>query len=255
MLLVPGYLCPGEVWAETVLHYESQYRCHTVTLAGFAGAPPLASGPYLTKYRDQLIAYLREHVKEPVVIVGHSLGGFLALSVATTAPELVERIVVVDGLPFLPAAYDPAAKPRLDEAGAGRYEAMRKQFSPEQRRGQKEATLAGMISDPARRSQVAAAAARSDPATEAWVMAELMATDLRENLAQLKCPLLVLGAFQGGAGPDVAAEIERRYRSQFAAAPSCELHMIEAKHFLMYEQHAWLLGRMDAFLNTGHAER
>jgi N-formylmaleamate deformylase len=252
MLLIPGYLCPGEVWAETVRHYSDRYRCHVVTLPGFAGAPALANGPYLPKFRDELIVYLRGHVKEPVVVVGHSMGGFLALWLAIAAPELVERVVVVDGLPFLPAAFDPGAKPFLDEASARRYEAMLKQFSTAQGRAQKEASLAPMISDSARRTRIASLAAASDPATEAWAMAELMATDLRADLAQLKRPLAVFGAFQAGGAPGVGAEIERRYRSQFAAAPDCALHMIEARHFLMDEQPAWLWSGIDDFLKTGH---
>ena len=35
-----------------------------------------------------------------MVMVGHSLGGFLALWVAATAPDAVGPIVAVDGVPY-----------------------------------------------------------------------------------------------------------------------------------------------------------
>ncbi len=256
LVLIPGYLCSGDAWDDAVLRYAPRFRCHKVTLPGFAGASPLPRGPYLTGYRDSLIAYLRDQAGGPAVLVGHSLGGLVALSVALEAPELVESVVTVDGVPFFPALLNPAAKPASDATATARYAQMLSRLTPEQRGRQKEMAMSRMISDPARRARAVAWAVRGDPTTEAGVMAEMMETDLRRELARLRRPLLVLGAFQpsapeGGMGGE---ETERRYRAQFSAT-KCELHMIEARHFLMYEEPAWLWEKMDAFLPHAHARR
>jgi len=44
-------------------------------------------------------------------LVGHSLAASSALDLASRHPELVGRLVIVDSLPFLPAATNPSATP------------------------------------------------------------------------------------------------------------------------------------------------
>jgi N-formylmaleamate deformylase len=87
MILIPGFLSHGEVWDEVVAHVGTRYRCHVLTLAGFAGVPAV-DGPLLPRVRDEIIAYIKETKLDHPVLVGHSLGGFLALWVGSTAPDL-----------------------------------------------------------------------------------------------------------------------------------------------------------------------
>src|SRR5262245_42906565 len=102
MLLLPGLNSPGAVWDGVVDHFKDRYTCHVVTLAGFAGQPPL-SKPSLATVRDGILAYLNEHRLDRPVVVGHSLGAFLAFWLAATAPERIGPVIAVDGVPFLPA--------------------------------------------------------------------------------------------------------------------------------------------------------
>ena len=78
MILIPGISCGGNVWAATVNHFKDRYECHVLTLAGFAGQPPLGGEPFLERVRDALIEYIRNKKLERPVIVGHSIGGFMA---------------------------------------------------------------------------------------------------------------------------------------------------------------------------------
>jgi pimeloyl-ACP methyl ester carboxylesterase len=45
---------------------------------------------------DDLKAYLREDVRKPVVLVGHSMGGEVVQRVAADCPELIAALVIVD---------------------------------------------------------------------------------------------------------------------------------------------------------------
>ena len=117
IVLIPGLLSTGEVWETTVARYKDRYTLHVLTLAGFGGPAPIGA-PFLSRVRDELIRYLEGvqglqgergvRVDKPI-LVGHSLGGFLAFWVAATAPDLVGGVVAVDGVPFLPALVNPAA--------------------------------------------------------------------------------------------------------------------------------------------------
>ena len=54
MILVPGFVSSGEVWADVVAHYKTTYECHVLTLAGFAGVPA-ASPTSLARVRDEIV--------------------------------------------------------------------------------------------------------------------------------------------------------------------------------------------------------
>jgi pimeloyl-ACP methyl ester carboxylesterase len=47
-------------------------------------------------YADDIAALLREDVRQPAVLFGHSLGGIVALMVAAQHPELVRAVIVGD---------------------------------------------------------------------------------------------------------------------------------------------------------------
>ncbi len=66
-------------------------------------------GPYgMGAHADDCAATIRAVSEEPVVVVGHSMGGFVATVLAAHRPELVRALVLVDGgLPF-PAADEEA---------------------------------------------------------------------------------------------------------------------------------------------------
>ena len=68
--------------------------------------------PYgLRRHADDLEAVLDAIGEEPVTVVGHSLGAFVAVALAARAPERVARLVLVDGgMPLRPSADRPVAE-------------------------------------------------------------------------------------------------------------------------------------------------
>ena len=80
---------------------------HRVTLVDMPdhGRSPRTDGFDYVRYAD-LVAELLD-ADDPVALVGHSMGGKVAMLLALRRPELVERLVVVD---VAPVAYDHAAE-------------------------------------------------------------------------------------------------------------------------------------------------
>jgi pimeloyl-ACP methyl ester carboxylesterase len=100
MILIPGLASSGQTWDTTVARYRTRFACHVLTVAGFAGVPPI-DGPLLPAVRRDLAEYIRTQKLDRPIIVGHSLGGTLALSMAIEYPDLVGPLVIIDILPFL----------------------------------------------------------------------------------------------------------------------------------------------------------
>src|SRR4051812_39274869 len=118
MLFFPGATCSGDEWQETVTHYNKIYQCHVFTFAGYAGVPALAEGPYLDTFKSALIAYIKNNNLNHLILVGHSIGGFLSLWIASELHDRLAKIIIVDALPFFAGALNPNAKPGFNSAQA-----------------------------------------------------------------------------------------------------------------------------------------
>ncbi|NVO84142.1 alpha/beta fold hydrolase [Hymenobacter terrestris] len=255
MLLIPGLTCPGAVWDETVARYQKQYQCHIVSLAGFGGAAaPASTDSLLRNVRDQLLTYIQAQKLNKPVVVGHSLGGFMALWLSTTRPEALGPLVIVDSLPFLAAMQNPDMTVAMARPMAT---SMRQQMTGKMPVAMARQMSATMMTDTARISQATRWSTASDPATVGQAMYDLYTTDLRAELGRIKQPVLVLGAWAaykdyGSTKESTKAIFERQY----AALPQHRVEMSEAgRHFLMWDDTAWFLQQTDAFLKQSATAR
>ncbi|MET4075232.1 alpha/beta hydrolase [Hymenobacter sp. UYCo722] len=250
MLLIPGLTCPGAVWDETVAHYQRRYQCHIISLAGFGGAAaaaPLAD-PLLPAVRDQLLAYIKTQQLSRPTIVGHSLGGFLALALSAAQPEAIGPLVIVDSLPFLAAIQSPAA---TVETARPMAEQLRQQMKQgHQSAATQRQMVAGLVTDTARQAQLMRWGSASDAPTVAQAMYDMYTIDLRNDIARIQQPVLVLGAWAAYAQYGSTKESTRAiFTRQYARLPQARIEMSEAgRHFLMYDDTAWFLAQADAFL-------
>ncbi|GAC1407995.1 MAG: hypothetical protein NVSMB64_15620 [Candidatus Velthaea sp.] len=74
---------------------------YTVAFDGFDGAPA-GKAPYLDSFTRSVAGLIaQEHLAKPLVI-GHSLGGHIALYLAETMPDAFGAVMVVDALPLFP---------------------------------------------------------------------------------------------------------------------------------------------------------
>ncbi len=248
MILIPGLLSSGDVWSGTVAHLKDRYECHVLTLAGFAGQPAVPP-PFLQTVRDDVLRYIEEKKLDHPVIVGHSLGGFLAFWIAATAPDVVGPLVAVDGVPFLPALMDPSATAQSSAPRADPIRKLYASFTREQLAAQSRMAFAGMIKDPGHVETATGWSATSDPATAGAAIYEMMTTDLRQQIAAIKSPVLLLAA--ADFAPDEASrkQLASAYEAQVAKVPRARVVLAErARHFIMLDDPAFLLSILDAFL-------
>jgi N-formylmaleamate deformylase len=251
MILVPGLNSSGKVWDSTVAKYKGKYQCHVLTLAGFAGQPA-APGPFLESQRVAIADYIRAKKLVKPVIVGHSLGGFLALWLASREPDLVGPLVIVDSLPFFGGAAQPSA---TVESIRPQAEAMRRAIQapapPEERKRAQLATMQSMISDPANVEIGAKWSADSDQNTSGQALYELFTTDIRSEISNIKSPTLVIGTWIAYKQYASREQIEANFRSQYGKLPNYTLVMADkSRHFVMFDDPSFLFHTMDSFLNS-----
>lgn len=97
VLLVHGMAGSWETWLANIVGLAEQHRVIAVDLPGFGDSEPLVEDDDFEGYVRALQGLLDELGVPSVAVIGHSLGGLVALSLASLAPERVRCVVLVSG--------------------------------------------------------------------------------------------------------------------------------------------------------------
>lgn len=252
VILLPGATCAGAEWNETVAHLKDRYECHVLTLAGYAGIAPLPSAPYLATIEQQLKQYIADNRLKNVTVIGHSIGGVLAMWLATDMKRDLSRVVIVDAMPFFALVSDPHP---VDTFSQARAEAMYKNYSsksPEELKASQKVMAKFMCIDSTRWDSIAAWGQRSDRKTMAYTMTEMLSKDQRKDIGTITVPVLVLAAY--APVPQYPAytrdAVAQQYGEQYKECKQCMVHIsaTPAKHFIMYDAPDWFYKEIDTFL-------
>ena len=231
LILIPGLTAGREVWAATVNALPG-YRCHLIQISGFAGEPARGNraGAILAPLAAELARYIAENRLARPAIVGHSMGGTLAMMVAARHPGLVGRIMVVDMLPQPASLFGGSASgwaPLADLLG-----------SPGGRR--LFGSFMGAFSPPG------SANGRSDPDVVARATREMMRTDLTPELPRIRAPMTVVYA---SPDPRARTAIDRQFARAYAPVRGARLVRIDGSgHMVMLDQPARFRAALADFL-------
>jgi N-formylmaleamate deformylase len=249
VILIPGYGCSGEVWKATVDNLKAKYQLHVLTLAGFAGVPPIDT-PVLMTVKNDLIKYVREKHLDNPVLIGHSLGAFLALWAASDEPSLFSKILCVDGVPFIAALNDPSVtveQLKNNAAYNGGAMADRLKEMPQQQFEENQfKAMLGLVSDTVHARLITQWAVASDRKTLGYTFVEMSTTDLRQPIAKIDVPVLVLGSTYG-----TPENSQRILNAQYSLLPHKKIIIAPVKHFIMYDDPLWFREQVKNFLVNG----
>ena len=249
VILIPGYACSGDVWEETVDALKENYQLHVLTLAGFAGVPPIDT-PILKTVKNEIIKYVEDnHLNKPVLI-GHSLGAFMSIWVASEEPSLFSKVLCVDGVPFLPAMTNPSvtaeeikANPSYDaEAVANNFKNMPdKEFDDKQFKA-----MLNLVNDSSHARLIAKWSEESDRKTLGYTYVEMSTTDLRNDISKINIPVLILGSTYS-----TKETSQKLLNQQYSQLTNKLIIIAPTKHFIMYDDPAWFLEEVKNFLKNG----
>jgi len=250
--LIPGLTAPAAAWDGVRPALEARHEVHTLSLAGFGGVPATDYGAnFMLAQADAIAARLKAEKVKGAVLVGHSLGGSLSLMVAQRAPEAVSKVVIVDSVPFLAQWMSGGAVQTVEQA-QGMAQGMRKGMSEgdwAESVARQRGALAMQSKDAAYQSQIEAWMLASDQKTVANAMGDLMALDLRPELAKISQPTLVLMAHDPGFTPLTEEMLLGFAKAQYQGLPNAEVRTVSgARHWIMHDQREAFLAAIEAFI-------
>lgn len=235
ILLFPGFGCTGELWNETVAELSKTNECHIFTFAGFGDVAPIES-PWFSKIKDDVLLYVKNNKIKKATLLGHSLGGTLSYWLAATEPDLFKKIIAVDALPCSAALmipnyngenipYDNPQSKMMLQMDETSFQAMNTQ------------TVGFMCKNVEKQKEIIAMMNKTDRKTYVHGYVDMLNLDLREEIAKIKIPVVILAA----TFPDKET-VEKTYHAQFEKLPTVKiLYADNAAHFVMYDQPEWFI--------------
>ncbi|HEY1557223.1 MAG TPA: alpha/beta hydrolase [Kofleriaceae bacterium] len=228
VIFIPGLGCPGAMWDDVVARLGDGIEAHVLTLAGFAGEKPVKP-PLAATVRRELVRYIRSHKLDHPIVVGHSMGGFIAYWLAETAPTLLGGVVVVDAGPSLADNdVETARSLRNMWAQAGDDELPQMVHD----------AYSGMVADPKRIEPFLDTIAKSDRQTMGDAISELVTTDVRPHVADIRAPLLLVLS-DGG--------YQQMYRQAADPVPHHEVVVLHTHHFVMLDDPEGFVKALEKF--------
>jgi len=253
MILIPGLGSGPWSWYGTIAHFEPQYTVYALTLPGFDGRPATTKTPLFGTFASDFNALLDQRKIDKPIVMGHSLGGTLAIMLGEQESNRLKAIVAVDGLPVYPLMANMTPEQR--KAGGAQAAAPIASSDPattlayEKRFMSTFGTIDSALVDP-----TATLEAKSDPkAVAAWFQEDIT-SDLRPDLAKITIPLLEIMPYYA---PDhthpplqyTQAETLAFYQSLLAGAPQAKVVPIpDARHFAMLDQPAAFYAAVEKFV-------
>jgi pimeloyl-ACP methyl ester carboxylesterase len=97
VLLIHGWASSGRMWQRLLRDLGHAARFWAVDLYGFGqSARPRGDEPVLIdRHRDMLLQFCEIHTIRPRAVIGHSMGGMLALKMAIARADMLERLVLI----------------------------------------------------------------------------------------------------------------------------------------------------------------
>ncbi len=236
VLLFPGFTCTGEVWNDVVSELSKTNECHIFTFAGFGGVPAIEK-PWLPKIKEGLERYISKNSLGKATLIGHSLGGSLALWLATEDQYNFNKIIVLDALPSIGAlmmpdfksenvVYDNPYNKQMIEMNAENFEKQAVRFAT------------GMSLNKEKHDQIKTWILEADRETYVYGYTDLMKLDLREDIAKIKAPVFILGATH----PFGEENAKRTYTDQYKNLSNYNIvYVKDSAHFIMYDQPEYLV--------------
>ena len=260
IIMLPSLSVNSWTWSSTIAEMSADHTIYAGNMAGFDGLPP-SPPPYIQQADAAIMNLIRqENLKSPV-LVGHSLGGHIALRLLEEHPDLFAGAVIVDETPYFPPLQPGQTLQQraqnVSQLADGIASAPDWLYENQTR-----STAATMVTDATQAQIVADHSLRSDRTTLAGATTEMSLEDLRPGLDKITAPLLVIAPvsadapymnnqLRGLTPAQLAATIHDYYASQYAGAKTVTVETIaNSKHFIMLDQPGALNAAIKNFLTV-----
>jgi len=176
-------------------------------------------------------SYISENNLKESIVIGHSMGGILGLSIASEYPELLSKLIIVDALPAMGAmmmpnydsesiVYDNSYNQQILNMDEQVFRSIATQMA------------VSMSKNKEKHQQLIDWIMEADRDTYVYGYTDLLKLDLRGALSKNEIPVIILGATE----PYGKETAEKNYSEQYKNLNNYSFRFAEGSgHFIMKE--------------------
>ncbi len=200
IVLVHGVACHRGFWSFQLEHFSQRHRVLAVDLRGH-GASDAPEQRYTIKgFADDIVWMCAQLGMARPIVVGHSLGGLVALELAASYPEQLRAAVLVDSVLLPPGDHARVVRELVAALRSPEAEQVLRDYF---------AQFFGADDDPRRMAWILEEAKRTPPHVTSSVWEESVRVwDDADALAHCVAPLLYLNAGTPNADLERAAQLQ-----------------------------------------------
>ncbi len=244
VLLLPGFATPGSIWEETVNNLETKNEYHLISYAGFNGNESIEM-PWYSTIKEELIDYIKINNLTDLQIIGHSMGGNLAIDLAAVLPDRVVRLILVESIPCMRELMMPGVAAEYVYYDSP-YNKQMLAMDSTQFKNMAIGMATNMTFNKEKQKMITNWLIEADRETYVYGYTDLLKLDLRDVLSQVRAETLILGA----SFPDVEVA-KTNYEKQYANLVNKTIEMASnSKHFIMFDQPTWFYQQVNTFLSN-----
>jgi len=208
VLLVHGWTCDHTAMAPLFTYFRRSHRVITVDLRGHGESDKPEQDYTMAVFADDLAWMCGELRLEKPIVIGHSMGGIIAVEVAARFPDLPSVVVTLDSPVVASAALLDRVKPLVEGVHSPAFRELQGQFVdsmflPTDNQERKARIKAGMLSTPQHVAESAFNNVLKDTISVARAckvpLLVLAAAESLSDLPRLRevCPHVVIGQTVG----------------------------------------------------------
>ncbi|MGZ8504063.1 MAG: alpha/beta fold hydrolase [Flavitalea sp.] len=243
VLFLPGFTTPGTVWNETIRNLPTGTEAFTVSYAGFNGMTPIDT-PWYPALKQELIEFIEKENLSNLTIIGHSMGGNLAVDLAAALPSRISKLILVDAIPCMRELMLPGV-PVEQIQYKNPYNDQQLKMADEPFKQMATMMAGNMTVNASKVDTLVKWILEADRETYVYGYTDLLKLDLRPALKNIKAKTLILGA----TFPN--AEITgKTFENQYANLENKTIYLAgNSKHFIMFDQPSWLYEKINTFIS------
>lgn len=180
-------------FAGQVERFSPSHRCVAVDLRGHGGSSAPADGYAMAELADDVAWLCRELGVTRAVLVGHSMGGIVAVHVAARHPQLAAGVVLLDSPLLPPAGFAELVPPLLEGMRSPGFRDVTRAFQ-----GQ----FAGFPDDDGRRESLLDTLAAGEQHVKVATLEHVFGDDNEAAVRACTAPMLYVGSGMGFADLD-----------------------------------------------------
>jgi len=173
-------------------------------------------------------SYISENNLKESIVIGHSMGGVLGLSIASDNPELLPKLIIVDALPAMGAMM----MPNYDSESIVYDNSYNQQMDEQVFRSIATQMAVSMSKNKEKHQQLIDWIMEAYRDTYVYGCTDLLKLDLRGDLSKNEIPVIILGATE----PYGKETAEKNYSEQYKNLNNYSFRFAEGSgHFIMKE--------------------